>query len=74
MEIVAVEKIRVAMPEGPTVPEPGDRLSLPEPVGQRLLELAPGRVKVVDPDLPFQPGDQVTYRIPNIIQTPFDYS
>ena len=55
MVLKAVQPIRVKMPDGPRAFAPGDTITLPDPVGQRLLEMAPQKVEVVDLKA-FQPG------------------
>ena len=55
MVLKAVQPIRVKMPNGPRAFAPGETMTLPDPVGQRLLEMAPHRVTVVEPKA-LQPG------------------
>ncbi len=55
MVLKAVQPIRVKMLDGPRAFAPGETITLPDPVGQRLLEMVPQKVKVVDLNA-FQPG------------------
>ncbi len=48
MVLMAVQRLRVAMPDGPRALVPGETITLPDPVGQRLLEMVPEKVKVVE--------------------------
>ncbi len=49
MVLTAVQPIRVKMLDGPRAFAPGETITLPDQVGQRLLEMAPQKVQVVDP-------------------------
>ena len=51
----AVLPLRVKMPDGPRALAPGETITLPDPVGQRLLEMAPQRVEMIEPKA-LQPG------------------
>ena len=55
MVLKAVQPIRVKMPDGPRAFAPGETITLPDQVGQRLLEMAPKRLTVVQPKA-LQPG------------------
>ena len=55
MVLKAVQPIRVIMPNGPRAFAPGETITLPDHVGQRLLAMAPQQVEVVEPKA-FQPG------------------
>ena len=48
MVLNAVHRIRIKMPDGPRALAPGETITLPDPVGQRLLEMAPQKVQVVN--------------------------
>ncbi len=41
MVLMAVQPIRVKMPDGPRALAPGETITLPDHVGQRLLAMAP---------------------------------
>ena len=55
MVLKAVQPLRVKMPDGPRALVPGETITLPDHVGQRLLAMAPKQVAVVEP-IAFQPG------------------
>ncbi len=49
MVLKAVQPLRVKMPDGLRAFVPGETITLLDLVGRRLLELAPQRVEVVEP-------------------------
>lgn len=63
MEIIFLQPQRVAMPDGSRDFRPGDTITLPDVVAQRLMTLVPGKVKMVDkPQI--QPGVWVEFSSP----------
>ncbi|MDR4485376.1 MAG: hypothetical protein R3B95_19620 [Nitrospirales bacterium] len=69
----AVEPIRIVTKTlGSVSLSPGDRLDWPDPAVKMLLAQYPASVRLVH-DLPFQVGDQVTYKIPMIERVPHAY-
>lgn len=55
MVLKAVQALRVKMPDGPRALAPGETITLPDWVGQRLLAMAPQKVEVIEPNA-IQPG------------------
>jgi len=51
MELAVVQPITVRMPHGSQDFTPGEVIDLPDKVAQRLMELVPGKVRQVDPQL-----------------------
>ena len=72
MEITIIHPLTISMPDGPQNFKGGETITLPDPVGRRLLALAPGRVQKVT-DAVFSVGQRVQYRIPTHIESPIDY-
>jgi hypothetical protein len=60
------------MPEGPQAFKPGEVLELPDKVAQRLMELAPGKVRMVN-DSSVHIGQRVRYRHPVGIKSATNY-
>jgi hypothetical protein len=73
MELTIVEPLKVRMPEGPQALEPGQTIDLPDKVARRLMELAPGKVRMVN-DSPVHIGQRVHYCIPTNIKGPQRYT
>ena len=73
MELTVVKPLNIQMPDGLQKFQPGQRVTLPDDVGQRLLQLAPGKVqRVTDEELAV--GQKVLIQIPTQIKSPIDYS
>jgi len=51
VELAVVEPIKVRMPYGSQDFIPGDVIDLPDKVAQRLMELVPGKVRQMEPQL-----------------------
>ena len=47
MEITILQPLTIRMPNGPQAFEPGQTINLPDNVAQKLMELAPGKVRPV---------------------------
>ena len=73
MEILIVQPLKVRMPDGPQTFEPGQTIDLPDKVALRLMELAPGKVRVGN-DSPVHIGQRVHYCIPTNITSPQMYT
>ncbi|MCA9469945.1 MAG: hypothetical protein KC643_31485 [Nitrospira sp.] len=74
MVLKALQPITVKMPDGSQRFIPGETITLPDPVGYRLLELTPGRVMALDgTGQTLQMGMTVQYRIP-VGSTAFNYT
>ena len=56
MEVTVVQPIKVRMPHGPQDFTPGEIIDLPDKVAQRLMELAPGKVRLIIGSGQLQPG------------------
>ena len=63
MRIEALIPISLNLPDGVKMLKVGDRVDLPENKGRKLLELAKGKVQMVNAT-PLQIGDRVRYQIP----------
>ena len=61
MELTVVQPIRVRMPHGSQDFTPGEVIDLPEKVAQRLMELAPGKVRLFTDSGQLQPGFWVEF-------------
>ena len=55
MVLKAVQPLRVKMPDGSRAFAPGETITLPDWVGQRLVAMAPQKVEVIEPKA-LQPG------------------
>ncbi len=73
MELTIVQPLKVRMPAGPQTFEPGQVIKLPDKVGLRLMELAPGKVRRME-DSPFSIGQLVQYQYPVDIKSATNYS
>ena len=62
MELTVVQPIKVRMPQGSQDFKPGQTIQLPDKVAQRLMELVPGKVRQVEPQL--HPGVWVEFFSP----------
>ncbi len=62
MELTVVQAIKVRMPHGSQDFKPGQTNQLPDKVAQRLMELVPGKVRQVDPQL--HPGVWIEFFSP----------
>jgi len=51
VELTVVQPIKVRMPQGSQDFKPGQTIQLPDKVAQRLMELVPGKVRQVEPQL-----------------------
>ncbi len=69
MELTFVQSLRVRMPDGPQAFEVGQILELPDKVALRLMELAPGKVRLVN-HTALHIGQRVRYRVPVHITGP----
>ena len=63
MRIEALIPISLNLPDGVKMLKAGDRVDLPENKGRKLLELAKGKVQMVNAT-PLRIGDRVRYQIP----------
>jgi len=73
MELTIVKPLNIQMPDGLQKFNPGQRVTLPDDVGHRLLKLAPGKVqRVTDEEL--TAGQNVLVQIPTNIKSPIEYS
>jgi len=67
MELTIIEPLKIQMPDGLQKFNPGQRVTLPDDVGHRLLKLAPGKVqRVTDEEL--AAGQNVLVQIPTDIK------
>jgi hypothetical protein len=62
MELTVVLPIKVRMPHGSQDFTPGEIIDLPDKVAQRLMELVPGKVRLVKPQL--HPGVWIEFFSP----------
>ena len=62
MELTVVQAIKVRMPHGSQDFTPGEVIDLPDKVAQRLMELVPGKVRLVE--LHLHPGVWVEFSSP----------
>ena len=62
MLIEPLQNITVRLPGGVKVLEPGKTYDLPAPQAEKLLALAPERVRVIEP-VTVKVGDHISYRV-----------
>lgn len=62
MELTVVQPIKVRMPQGSQDFKPGEIIELPDKVAQRLMELVPGKVRQMEPQL--SPGVWIEFFSP----------
>ena len=63
MLIEALIPMNLTLPEGVKILKAGDRVDLPEDKAHKLLDMAKGKVQMVNP-APLRIGDRVRYQIP----------
>jgi len=73
MELTVVQPIKVRMPHGLQDFTPGEVIALPDKVARRLMELAPGKVRMGN-DSPVHIGQRVQYCIPTNIKSSQRYT